>query len=339
MTAISKVLTGMIEGRMVGYHLAAILAGYLLDLCLGDPHSMPHPVRAIGNLIVWLEKYLRPAGKKHATERGERRAGVLFVCLVLLVTGSVAGAILWISRLGGIWIQTVVEAVMTYYLLAARSLRDESMAVCRKLEAGEIEEARYAVSMIVGRDTKPLSEAGIARAAVETVAENASDGVIAPLFYLAIGGPLLGWLYKAVNTMDSMVGYKNDRYLHFGRAAAKLDDLVNLIPSRLAALLLIVSAYLLRYDGKNAYRIWRRDRRNHKSPNSAQTESACAGALGLRLAGDAWYFGKLVPKPYIGDEIHPIEPQDIRRVSRLMYGAAGIMGIIALVVRGVILFL
>ena len=336
MTAISKVLTGMIEGRMVGYHLAAILAGYLLDLCLGDPHSMPHP---IGNLIVWLEKYLRPAGKKHATERGERRAGVLFVCLVLLVTGSVAGAILWISRLGGIWIQTVVEAVMTYYLLAARSLRDESMAVCRKLEAGEIEEARYAVSMIVGRDTKPLSEAGIARAAVETVAENASDGVIAPLFYLAIGGPLLGWLYKAVNTMDSMVGYKNDRYLHFGRAAAKLDDLVNLIPSRLAALLLIVSAYLLRYDGKNAYRIWRRDRRNHKSPNSAQTESACAGALGLRLAGDAWYFGKLVPKPYIGDEIHPIEPQDIRRVNRLMYGAAGIMGIIALVVRGVILFL
>lgn len=338
MTAISKVLTGMIEGRMVGYHLAAILAGYLLDLCLGDPHSMPHPVRAIGNLIVWLEKYLRPAGKKHATERGERRAGVLFVCLVLLVTGSVAGGILWISRLGGIWIQTVVEAVMTYYLLAARSLRDESMAVCRKLEAGEIEEARYAVSMIVGRDTKPLSEAGIARAAVETVAENASDGVIAPLFYLAIGGPFLGWLYKAVNTMDSMVGYKNDRYLHFGRAAAKLDDLVNLIPSRLAALLLIVSAYLLRYDGKNAYRIWRRDRRNHKSPNSAQTESACAGALGLRLAGDAWYFGKLVPKPYIGDEIHPIEPQDIRRVNRLMYGAAGIMGLLALVMRAVILF-
>ena len=338
MTAISKVLTGMIEGRMVGYHLAAILAGYLLDLCLGDPHSMPHPVRAIGNLIVWLEKYLRPAGKKHATERGERRAGVLFVCLVLLVTGSVAGAILWISRLGGIWIQTVVEAVMTYYLLAARSLRDESMAVCRKLEAGEIEGGRYAVSMIVGRDTKPLSEAGIARAAVETVAENASDGVIAPLFYLAIGGPLLGWLYKAVNTMDSMVGYKNDRYLHFGRAAAKLDDLVNLIPSRLAALLLIVSAYLLRYDGKNAYRIWRRDRRNHKSPNSAQTESACAGALGLRLAGDAWYFGKLVPKPYIGDEIHPIEPQDIRRVNRLMYGAAGIMGLLALVMRAVILF-
>ena len=173
MTAISEVLAGNIEIRMIGSHLAAMLAGYLLDLCLGDPHSMPHPVRAIGNLIVWLEKYLRPAGKKHVTERGERRAGVLFVCLVLFVTGSVAGGILWISCLGGIWIQTVVEAVMTYYLLAARSLRDESMAVCRKLEAGDTEGARYAVSMIVGRDTKPLSEAGIARAAVETVAENA----------------------------------------------------------------------------------------------------------------------------------------------------------------------
>ena len=212
------------------------------------------------------------------------------------------------------------------------------MKVWTALRSQDVEGARYAVSMIVGRDTSVLDEKGILKAAVETVAENASDGVIAPLFYLAIGGPLLGWLYKAVNTMDSMVGYKNDRYLHFGRAAAKLDDLVNLIPSRLAALLLIVSAYLLRYDGKNAYRIWRRDRRNHKSPNSAQTESACAGALGLRLAGDAWYFGKLVPKPYIGDEIHPIEPQDIRRVNRLMYGAAGIMGLLALVMRVVILF-
>ena len=321
MTAISKVLTGMIEGRMVGYHLAAILAGYLLDLCLGDPHSMPHPVRAIGNLIVWLEKYLRPAGKKHATERGERRAGVLFVCLVLLVTGSVAGAILWISRLGGILIQTVVEAIMTYYLLAARSLRDESMAVCRKLEAGEIEGARYAVSMIVGRDTKPLSEAGIARAAVETVAENASDGVIAPLFYLAIGGPLLGWLYKAVNTMDSMIGYKNEKYLNFGRTAAKSDDACNYLPSRISAYLMIAAAYLggSDFSGKGAYRIYKRDRRNHASPNSAQTESVCAGALGIQLAGDAVYFGKVVKKPHIGDDTRPVEYEDIRRANRLMY--------------------
>ena len=330
MTAISKVLTGMIEGRMVGYHLAAILAGYLLDLCLGDPHSMPHPVRAIGNLIVWLEKYLRPAGKKHATERGERRAGVLFVCLVLLVTGSVAGAILWISRLGGIWIQTVVEAVMTYYLLAARSLRDESMAVCRKLEAGEIEGARYAVSMIVGRDTKPLSEAGIARAAVETVAENASDGVIAPLFYLAIGGPLLGWLYKAVNTMDSMVGYKNEKYLYFGRFAAKVDDVLNYIPARLSALFMVAAAGLTGLSAKNAWKIFKRDRYNHASPNSAQTEAAMAGALGVQLAGDAWYFGTLYKKKTIGDALRPVECEDIRRANRLMYASAGLLLIVVM---------
>ena len=225
-------------------------------------------------------------------------------------------------------------------ILARQLQRGEASGEMTKMTAIMGEEIIETGDFIVNEKDKVvnLTEEGVTKAAVETVAENASDGVIAPLFYLAIGGPLLGWLYKAVNTMDSMVGYKNDRYLHFGRAAAKLDDLVNLIPSRLAALLLIVSAYLLRYDGKNAYRIWRRDRRNHKSPNSAQTESACAGALGLRLAGDAWYFGKLVPKPYIGDEIHPIEPQDIRRVNRLMYGAAGIMGLLALGMRAVILF-
>mgnify|MGYP002615762065 CR=1 FL=1 len=341
MTAISKVLTGMIEGRMVGYHLAAILAGYLLDLCLGDPHSMPHPVRAIGNLIVWLEKYLRPAGKKHATERGERRAGVLFVCLVLLVTGSVAGAILWISRLGGIWIQTVVEAVMTYYLLAARSLRDESMAVCRKLEAGEIEGARYAVSMIVGRDTKPLSEAGIARAAVETVAENTSDGVIAPMLYTAIGGPVIGFVYKAVNTMDSMLGYKNDKYMYFGRFAARLDDVVNFIPARISAYLMIAAAFIggRQFDGKNAYRIFKRDRFNHASPNSAQTESVCAGALRVQLAGDAVYFGKLVKKKYIGDGLREIEYEDIKRANRLMYITAFLCELLSVAVMSLVLIL
>ena len=314
----------------------SILIGFLIDCCLGDPHRLPHPVIFIGKLISLLEKFFRRVLPK--TRQGEWVAGGLIWIFTTAISFLVPWGILRLCGQVSPWLALAVQSIMCWQIIAPRSLRDESMAVCRKLEAGDTEGARYAVSMIVGRDTKPLSEAGIARAAVETVAENASDGVIAPLFYLAIGGPLLGWLYKAVNTMDSMVGYKNDRYLHFGRAAAKLDDLVNLIPSRLAALLLIVSAYLLRYDGKNAYRIWRRDRRNHKSPNSAQTESACAGALGLRLAGDAWYFGKLVPKPYIGDEIHPIEPQDIRRVNRLMYGAAGIMGLLALVMRAVILF-
>ncbi len=320
-----------------GYHLMAILTGYILDLCLGDPHSFPHPVRMIGNLIVWLEKLLYPAVKEKS-ESAMRLAGIFFVCLVLLIAGCTIGVIIYISGFFGIWIQTIVEAVFTYYLLAARSLHDESMAVCRKLEIGDVEGARFAVSMIVGRDTKSLSDKGIARAAVETVAENTSDGVIAPLFYLALGGPLIGWLYKAVNTMDSMVGYKNDRYINFGRAAAKLDDLVNLIPSRLAAILLIISSFILRFDWKNAYRIWKRDRRNHKSPNSAQTESACAGALGLRLAGDAYYFGKLVPKPYIGDALREIEPEDIRRVNALMYCAAIIMGILTLLCRFIILY-
>ena len=177
---------------------------------------------------------------------------------------------------------------------------------------------------VVGRDTALLNEEGVAKAAIETVAENTSDGVIAPMIYTAIGGPVLGFFYKAVNTMDSMVGYKNDRYLYFGRAAARLDDLVNYIPSRISAYLMIVAAYFLGSDfsGRRAFKIYQRDNRNHASPNSAQTEAACAGALGIRLAGDASYFGKLVKKPFIGDAVRPVEYEDIRRVNRLMYGTA-----------------
>lgn len=178
--------------------------------------------------------------------------------------------------------------------------------------------------MIVGRDTQDLTTEGVTKAAVETVAENASDGVIAPLFYLAIGGPVLGWAYKAVNTMDSMVGYKNEKYIDFGRAAAKLDDAVNFLPSRISAYLMIFACRLCGkdYDAARAKRIYLRDRRKHASPNSAQTESACAGALGLRLAGDASYFGKIVKKPFIGDRIRPTEPEDIPRANRLMYATA-----------------
>ena len=313
--------------------LAACVTGFFLDRLFGDPVWLYHPVRMIGNMISFLEKRLRKENDKKNMTAG----GVLWIIVAILSFGIPFAGLRVAQNIHPL-ICFFLESFWCYQIFAAKSLSEESKKVYYCLKRNDMKEARRAVSMIVGRDTENLTEEGVTKAAVETVAENASDGVIAPLFYLAIGGPLLGWLYKAVNTMDSMVGYKNDRYLHFGRAAAKLDDLVNLIPSRLAALLLIVAAYLLRYDGKNAYRIWRRDRRNHKSPNSAQTESACAGALGLRLAGDAWYFGKLVPKPYIGDEIHPIEPQDIRRVNRLMYGAAGIMGLLALVMRAVILF-
>ena len=323
----------MIYGRE---GMMALLLGVFLDLLIGDPHCFYHPIRLVGNLISITEKGLRAVFPK--TGQGEKTAGVFLSVIVCSVTAGAVAAVLYLTGKIHPYLHLAVMALFCYWMLAAKSLKDESMKVYRELKKEDLKAARRAVSMIVGRDTDQLTAEGVTKAAVETVAENASDGVMAPLLYLAVGGPVLGAFYKAVNTMDSMVGYKNDRYLHFGRAAAKLDDLVNLIPSRLAALLLIVSAYLLRYDGKNAYRIWRRDRRNHKSPNSAQTESACAGALGLRLAGDAWYFGKLVPKPYIGDEIHPIEPQDIRRVNRLMYGAAGIMGLLALVMRAVILF-
>jgi adenosylcobinamide-phosphate synthase len=235
-----------------------------------------------------------------------------------------------------------VESLLCWQLLAAKSLKTESMKVYHSLCDDDIESARKNVSMIVGRDTVGLDEGGITRAAVETVAENASDGVVTPLLYIMLGGAALGCLYKAVNTMDSMVGYKSDKYLHFGRAAAKLDDALNYIPSRLCALLMIVAACLLRLDGKNAYHIWRRDKRKHASPNSAQTESVCAGALGIRLAGPASYFGKVHYKPYIGDDTRPISADDIARANKLMYAASILALIFAFLFRvtwlGVILF-
>lgn len=302
--------------------LAALLTGFLLDACFGDPHHLPHPVRTLGRLIKGLEALLRrllPGGSQ-----GERRGGRLLVVLVLLCTGSVCAAVLMAAgSLGSIWL-FAAETVMNYYLLAARSLRDESMKVYVALKEGDTEKARLAVSMIVGRDTECLDESGIVRAAVETVAENTSDGVIAPLFYLALGGPVAGWLYKAVNTMDSMVGYQTAHYQDFGRAAARLDDAVNFVPSRLCALLMILITALPGYDFKNAVRIFKRDRLNHKSPNSAQTEAVCAGALKIRLAGDAWYFKTLVKKQVIGDAIRPVEYEDIKRVNGLMWGTAGL---------------
>ena len=207
------------------------------------------------------------------------------------------------------------------------------MKVYEALKKDDLEGARYAVSMIVGRDTQVLDATGVAKAAVETVAENTSDGVIAPLIYLAIGGPILGFMYKAINTMDSMVGYKNDKYMYFGRCAAKLDDVVNYIPARISALLMIAASFLpgKAYDGKGAWRIWRRDRRKHASPNSAQTEAVCAGSLGVQLAGDASYFGKIVKKPTIGDALRPVEYEDIKRANGLLYRTAILCECLALI--------
>lgn len=300
--------------------LFALLLGFLLDLLLGDPRWLPHPIRAIGALIAGLEKVLRKIFPKNRS--GQLAGGVALVILVLVLSGGFTLLVLWLCGKVGLWLRFLAETILCFHLLATRSLKGESMKVYKALKAGDLEGARYAVSMIVGRDTQCLDEAGVARAAVETVAENASDGVIAPLIFLAIGGAPLGMVYKAVNTMDSMVGYKNDQYLWFGRCAARLDDVVNFIPARLAGLLMCLGAGFSGFDAPNALRIFRRDRKNHKSPNSAHTEAAAAGALHIQLGGSNYYFGKLVEKPTIGDADHPVEPLDIVRVNRLMYATA-----------------
>ena len=292
----------------------AMVIGFIIDLIVGDPRGIPHIVVLMGRLIALLETVLRRIFPD--TPRGRRAAGGVLVLLMALFAVCV-GLLLRLVYRAGFIPGLICESLLCWQLIAVKDLRIESMAVCERLEAGDLAGARQAVSMIVGRDTGVLDEAGVARAAVETVAENTSDGIVAPLLYMAIGGAPLACLYKAVNTMDSMVGYKNERYLDFGRMAAKTDDIMNWIPSRLAALLMILAAGFTGMDAAGARRIWLRDRRRHASPNSAQTESVCAGALGLRLAGDAYYFGELHRKEYIGDDIRPIEPADIGRANRL----------------------
>ncbi len=313
------------------FHSMALLAGCILDWLMGDPYWLFHPVRFMGNMISALEARLRRLFPEHLLLAGGVLAG--FMCLfwtlipVLGFLGIYRGLLSFGIQRHWIYICLfVLESFFCGQLLAARSLQTESMKVCSTLKEGDIEKARKAVSMIVGRDTAVLDRDGIARAAVETVAENTSDGVIAPFFFMAVFGPAGGFFYKAVNTMDSMVGYKNETYLLFGRAAAKLDDAVNWLPARLSGMLLTAAAWLLPgMDGKNAWRIFKRDRFNHASPNSAQGEAACAGALHLRLAGDAWYFGTLYKKPYIGDDDRPIRPDDIKGVCSLMFGAQGLL--------------
>ena len=304
--------------RIVGYHIIAFGLGFILDMVLGDPYCLPHPIRLIGTLISRMEGRLL---KKEAAAQEKRKKGRLLVVAVTGSTVCTAAVLLVVSYMVHPCLGIAVETIMTYQTLASKCLKVESMKVYRCLREEDLAAARNAVSMIVGRDTDVLDEEGVAKAAIETVAENTSDGVIAPMFYDAIGGPVLGFLYKAVNTMDSMVGYKNEKYLDFGRAAAKLDDVMNYVPARISAYVMIFAAYIggRDFNGGHAKKIYKRDNRNHASPNSAQTESVCAGALGIRLAGDASYFGKLVKKPYIGDALRGVETEDIRRVNRLMY--------------------
>lgn len=319
------------------YHIIAFLLGFLLDLILGDPYWLPHPIRFIGNMIAKIEKVLL-GRNKNRDEKKELWQGVCMIMIVLFCTVSVTTAILLIAYTINCYLGIVVEMIMTYQILAIKCLKVESMKVYDCLKNKTLEDARRAVSMIVGRDTACLNEEGVAKAAIETVAENTSDGVIAPMLYTALGGPILGFLYKAINTMDSMIGYKNDKYMYFGRAAARLDDFVNFLPARISAYLMITSAFFggKDFSGKRAFYIYKRDNRNHASPNSAQTESVCAGALGIQLAGDASYFGKVVKKPYIGDRGRAVEYEDIKRVNRLMYLTAWICEVICLAALGLI---
>ena len=302
------------------WSLLALVIGFVIDFFVGDPHGFPHPIILIGKLISALEKGLRRLFP--ATPRGERWAGGILWCITAGLAAAVPAGTLFLCGLVSPWLRLAVESIMCWQILAARALEKESMLVYKALESGDIIASRKAVSMIVGRDTAALDDASVTRAAVETVAENTSDGVVAPLLFLAIGGAPLGFFYKAVNTMDSMLGYTEPPFKNIGLIPAKADDVLNFLPARLSALLMLVAGALLGMDVKNGWRIYRRDRRDrrrHASPNSAQTEAMCAGLLGLRLAGDAWYHGVLHRKPFIGDPVREIRHDDIPRTCRLMY--------------------
>ena len=317
-----------------------ICAGYILDLIFGDPHWLWHPVRGIGKIIEWAERGLRRLfgiRPEKETDIGKKKAaGILLVLVVLTATLAVTFGLLTLAEILHPTFRIVLECIICYQMLAMKSLKVESMRVCHALKNGDVEAARSAVSMIVGRDTGHLTAEGITKAAVETVAENTSDGVVAPLLYLFAFGVYGGVAYKAVNTMDSMIGYRNDKYLYLGRFAARMDDVCNFVPARISALCMIMAAFLLGLNGRRAAFIFKRDRYCHASPNSAQTEAVCAGALGVELAGDAWYLGVLHKKPVIGDAVREVEAEDITRANRLLYVTSGIVFLAGILIEGCI---
>lgn len=317
------------------YHLTALCTGFFVDLLLGDPLGGFHIVVWIGKGISLLERAFRRIFPKNM--RGEFWGGILLVLLICICSLSLSIGVLTVLYLIHPAAGLAAESFLCWQCLAMRSLKKESMRVYEN--RNDLVGARAAVGRIVGRDTDKLDFSGVFRACVETVAENSSDGEIAPMLYLALGGAPLGVLYKAINTMDSMLGYKNERYLYFGRAAAKLDDAANFFPARVTAILTVVSAWVMGLDGSNAFRIFRRDRYQHASPNSAQTEAACAGALHIQLGGTASYFGKPVEKPTIGDNDRPIEAEDIIRANRLLYASGTICFVLCALVKGVVMLL
>jgi len=309
--------------------MISLIIGYILDLIVGDPQGFPHPVRLIGNMISKVEKKLRT---KCNNKNDEKRAGMILWLIVVVTSFIVPYIILFVAAKINIILAIILESIMCYYILATKSLKDESMKVYYALKNNNIIDARKYLSYIVGRDTENLNETSVAKGAVETVAENASDGVIAPMLFMLIGGAPFGFMYKAINTLDSMVGYKNEKYINMGRFSAIADDVANYIPSRVAAYLMIAASFLLKMDYKHAYKIYKRDRYNHLSPNSAQTESVCAGALNISLGGGNYYGGVLVSKPTIGDDVRPIVLDDIKTANKLMYATSIICLILGILI-------
>ena len=301
--------------------IAALIAGYLLDLALGDPEWLYHPVRLIGRLISLTEKSLRKRG-------GDlRRSAVILTAVTVLAAMAAAALILWLLGLWGSVPLFIGAALMDWMGIAVTSMAKEARGVGKALEKG-LPEARKQVARIVGRDTGNLNGEEIIKATVETVAENTTDGVISPLFWALLGGPVLLWGFKAASTLDSMVGYMDEKYRDIGWSSARLDDVMNYIPARLTAMLMVCAAFLTGMDGKNAFRIVKRDHAKHSSPNCAWSEAAAAGAMHIRLGGTHEYFGKPVEKPFIGDDDRPAEREDIRRANRLLYVTSGLMMII-----------
>ncbi len=304
-----------------------IFAAYLLDLLLGDPQWFPHPVRGMGWLIEKLEGMFR------GIIRNERAAGAILASVIIIFTWSIAFTITQAAYLFNYYLGTAVSIVIIYMALAVKDLGVESRAVFAALEEGDLDKARRSLSKIVGRDTSNLDEREVVRAAVETVAENTVDGIISPLFYAFLGGAPMAMAYKAVNTLDSMIGYKNTKYIKFGRAAAKIDDIANYIPARLAVIFLILASWICGYNPVKAWNVTIRDGMKNPSPNSGLPEAAVAGALGVRLGGLNYYNSIAVQKSYIGDDINPLNKEHIKEAVKIAYVTS-----VLFIITGAILF-
>jgi adenosylcobinamide-phosphate synthase len=295
---------------------ALLAAAFTVDLLFGDPRRLPHPVAGIGRLIAGLERLL------YDRVLPRHFGGSILVILVLTVSGAVAWGVSHLATGLHPLLGAAAAIWLSWTCIAVRELHRQSAAVIDRLTAGDLEGARRALAMIVGRDTADLDEQAILRACIETVAENTSDGIVAPLFYLGLGGPVAGTVFKAASTLDSMVGYRNQRYREFGWAAARLDDLLNWLPARLTTLLLVIASGLLCLDACGAWRVARRDARRHASPNAGWPEAAAAGALGVQLGGPARYFGLWCEKPTFGDGGRDVTAEDYRKMVQIMYATA-----------------